>query len=250
MKNKPTHFDDKLSELHASYLGKLENIADILHKYCSNTQTLSQPITDDIIHHIHGIAGSATIFGYPELCKKAQKLDCDLSKKPTLNNSIITEIKNLSALCRMIAHENKTFIPPQIDTHTNIRNNLNILLIEDDQFQQILIQDILETYGYTVQVSENGKKALECLHNNHFDLILCDCMMPVMNGYEFSRLLRKNEILSQSPHIIIALTGNTNAEEINQCLTSGMNDYICKSDIEKKLIPIIEKYTCILERNC
>lgn len=246
MDNKQTHFDEKLSKLHADYLCKLRDIADTLNEYCLK---LPQSITEEILHHIHGLAGSATIFGYPDLCRQAQKLDQYLSKNPILSPEILKELKGLSIHCKNIAEDNKAFDPHKEHSPTKDNEKLKILLVEDDPFQQMIIQDLIESQGHTIHTAENGKTALTILEHNCFDFILCDCMMPIMNGYEFSQKLREKEKNLPKQHIILALTGNIHANEIKQCKTSGMNGFVRKDQIETKLLPTIKKYTCTPERN-
>ena len=105
-----------------------------------------------------------------------------------------------------------------------------VLVLEDRLLNQTVIQKQLRKLGVDCALVDNGVKGLEMLDRQRFDLILCDCSMPVMNGYEFTQALRLRE--STQPvarHIpVIALTANAFREDVDRCLISGMDDFISK----------------------
>ena len=118
----------------------------------------------------------------------------------------------------------------------NVENNIaeklkgiNILLVEDNQFNAIVAQEELEDAieGVSVELAENGVIALEKLKSSHFDIILMDVQMPAMNGYEATKAIRAldNE-KAKTP--IIAMTANVFKEEVDLCHQVGMNDFIGK----------------------
>jgi len=102
----------------------------------------------------------------------------------------------------------------------------HILLAEDNVFNQQVVTDLLENTGAVVRVASNGKEAVELLQRHHFDCVLMDMQMPVMNGLEATRLIRANPALLKLP--VIAMTANTTIEARELCLSSGMNDFISK----------------------
>ncbi|MCX8070659.1 MAG: ATP-binding protein [Thermodesulfovibrionales bacterium] len=107
--------------------------------------------------------------------------------------------------------------------------SLKILVVEDNEFNQMLVEKILTNQGHLVKVAENGIDAIEILKNEHFDLVLMDVMLPELDGYETTQIIRnsKNNVLN--PHIpIIAVTANAMAEDRQRCLDAGMNDFISK----------------------
>lgn len=104
---------------------------------------------------------------------------------------------------------------------------MRILLAEDNPINQILAGKMLESFGYSCVLVENGKQALEKAESESFDLILMDVMMPEMDGLEATRQLRKSTKLQKQPYII-AVTANALKGDRELCLEAGMDDYITK----------------------
>lgn len=101
-----------------------------------------------------------------------------------------------------------------------------VLLVDDNTINRMLCQRYLKNLGISPDAVDNGLQALEKARSKHYDLILMDCQMPVMDGLEATRQIRRNSINRDTP--IIALTGLSGENERQQCLTAGMNDYIGK----------------------
>ncbi len=109
------------------------------------------------------------------------------------------------------------------------RNNQDaILLVEDNEINQIVAVDNLEALGYRVDVADNGAEAVQlAAKNHHYQAILMDCHMPVMDGYEATIAIRRQEPLkSHTP--IIAMTAGAMPEDRQRCLAAGMDDYLSK----------------------
>jgi len=118
-----------------------------------------------------------------------------------------------------------------------------ILLVEDNPVNQKLVRKQLEKIGFSVQVVDTGRKAVEeyIKNSKDYQLILMDCQMPVMDGFEATRIIRKTEISSNHHIPIIAMTANTTQEDRKSCLSAGMDDYVSK--------PVnVETVTRILDR--
>ena len=101
-------------------------------------------------------------------------------------------------------------------------SGLNVLLVEDNLLNQELAVELLNNNNVSVKVAENGKIALELLEHELFDAILMDGQMPIMDGYEATQQIRKNERLKDLP--IIALTAEVMPEERKKIFDVGMND--------------------------
>ncbi len=101
-----------------------------------------------------------------------------------------------------------------------------ILLAEDHPFNQLVAKEFLESAGATVSVANNGQEALALLRKEHFDCVLMDVQMPVVDGLEATRLIRADATLAKIP--VIALTANALSEDRERCLAAGMNDFISK----------------------
>ncbi len=124
------------------------------------------------------------------------------------------------------------------------RRTLRVLLVDDNTINRMLCQRYLKNLNIEPDTADNGLQAIEHARHNHYDLILMDCQMPVMDGFEATRQIRRNSLNNQTP--IIALTGLTGENERQQCLTAGMNDFIGKpftqDQIQATLVQWINNY--------
>jgi len=114
----------------------------------------------------------------------------------------------------------------ETDFPPTMLNGVRILLAEDNLFNQQVATEFLEDVGATVCVAKNGKEAMDLLLKEHFDCVLMDIQMPLMDGFEATRLIRANPALARMP--VIAMTANASNEDRAQCLAAGMDDYISK----------------------
>ncbi|MGB1949883.1 MAG: ATP-binding protein [Marinobacter sp.] len=117
---------------------------------------------------------------------------------------------------------------------------LTILLVEDNQVNQLVASSLLRKLGHSVDLAENGKRALQALENKAYDMVLMDCQMPVMDGYEATRQIRENPAWATLP--VIAVTANVMQGDRENCLASGMNDYITKPYNRNDLKAVIERW--------
>lgn len=129
-----------------------------------------------------------------------------------------------------------------IETPAGVSRTLNLLLVEDNQVNQVVASSMLKKLGHTVTLAENGKQALEALQQGErrFDIVLMDCQMPVMDGYEATRNIRENPEWQDLP--VIAVTANVMQGDRDDCLESGMNDYITKPYNRADLKSIIDRW--------
>ncbi|MFT6734291.1 MAG: signal transduction histidine kinase/DNA-binding response OmpR family regulator, partial [Polaribacter sp.] len=105
----------------------------------------------------------------------------------------------------------------------------SILIVEDNLTNQIIAKKVLVKMGLTVDIANNGKKAVKAYNANNYDLIFMDCQMPVMDGYEATATIRKIEQEKNlTPMPIIALTANTSTNDRILCEESGMNAVVTK----------------------
>jgi CheY-like chemotaxis protein len=115
---------------------------------------------------------------------------------------------------------------------------LKILVVEDIALNQLLMKIVLSDFGFTFDIADNGKIAIDLLQKNNYDIILMDLQMPEMNGFEATSHIR-NVLNSQIP--IIALTADVTTVDLDKCTNVGMNDYISKPIDEKLLFAKINK---------
>lgn len=116
----------------------------------------------------------------------------------------------------------------------------HILIVEDNPFNQLVTQDLLGLVGAVTVIVSNGQEALERLATEKFDLVLMDTQMPVMDGLEATRRIRKTAELAGQR--IIAMTGNVTTEDRNQCLAVGMDDFIPKPIDPNQMYLILAKW--------
>jgi CheY-like chemotaxis protein len=121
------------------------------------------------------------------------------------------------------------------------RNRGRILVVEDNVVNQKVAVRLLENLGYKADVAANGLEAIDALHRLPYDVVLMDCQMPELDGFEATRRIReleeRREIKGHIP--IVALTANALQEDRERCLHAGMDDYMSK--------PInVEQLACIL----
>lgn len=137
---------------------------------------------------------------------------------------------------------------PLLTRHNSISmlgNNARILLVEDNYVNQQVALEMLKNLGYNVTVAENGQQALNKLEktNMSFDLILMDCQMPIMDGYEASRRIRSSQANKFDPNIpIVALTANAMKGDMEKCVSAGMDGYLAKPIDVDQLSSEIKKW--------
>jgi CheY-like chemotaxis protein/HPt (histidine-containing phosphotransfer) domain-containing protein len=116
-----------------------------------------------------------------------------------------------------------------------------ILLVEDNTMNQKVAIYQLNAMGYGAEIAGNGEEALKKLTKRRYGLILMDCQMPVLDGYETTRQIRKLE--KSNEHIpIVAMTANAMTGDRALCLEAGMDDYLTKPLLRVQLAAVLEKY--------
>jgi len=104
----------------------------------------------------------------------------------------------------------------------------HLLVVEDDPANRKVVSLLLERFGCTVDLAENGAEAVEMARMGLYDLIFMDCQMPEMDGYEATALIRRHERGSHERVPIIALTANAMMGDRDRCIEAGMDDYLAK----------------------
>ncbi len=119
-----------------------------------------------------------------------------------------------------------------------------LLLVEDEPVNQMVISVTLEKFGFLVDLATNGREALIALENNDYDLVLMDCMMPVLNGYETTAAIRDRSSAVRNHLIpVIALTANAFTDDRALCRNAGMNDYLSKPVDFTELLEMIARWS-------
>ena len=134
--------------------------------------------------------------------------------------------------------ENNSITEQKPDTTT-----FNILVVEDNPVNQKVIMSMLKKLGLCPDVVSGGKDALEAMRNKVYDLVLMDCQMPEMDGYETTRIIRNDPALCATPDVpIVAMTAHAMPGDREKCINAGMNDYISKPIRKSDLEGVLAKY--------
>jgi CheY-like chemotaxis protein/HPt (histidine-containing phosphotransfer) domain-containing protein len=120
---------------------------------------------------------------------------------------------------------------------------VRILLAEDNYTNQQVALGMLKSMGLSADAVANGKEVLKSLEKIHYDLLLMDCQMPVMDGYEATRIIRDSQSSVNNHSIpIIAMTAHTMQSEWDKCRAAGMNGFISKPVTARALATRIDKW--------
>lgn len=118
-----------------------------------------------------------------------------------------------------------------------------ILLVEDTALNRQLVCLQLAGRGYSIDTAENGALGLQALATQQYDLVLMDCMMPVMDGYQACLALRAREAASGAPRLpVIALTAGVTGDDRQRCSAAGMDDYLSKPFTAAQLRDMVEHW--------
>jgi len=141
--------------------------------------------------------------------------------------------------------------PPVTAKAADPATGQRLLLVEDNPINQKVALLMLHKLGYQVDVANNGFEALSAIASSHYDLVLMDCVMPEMDGFEATRRLRSGAGAGATIPII-AMTANAFAEDRKACLAAGMNDFLSKpvrqAELASKLAGLLQSAACPLTR--
>jgi two-component system sensor histidine kinase/response regulator len=119
-------------------------------------------------------------------------------------------------------------------------NGAYILLVEDNIFSQQVGQELLEQVHATVVVANNGKEAIDLMLKHRFDVVLMDVQMPVMDGFEATRMIRSDPRLRSA--VVIAMTANAGKGDQARCLDAGMDEFVTKPISPNLLFEVVAKW--------
>src|SRR6185312_10023913 len=127
---------------------------------------------------------------------------------------------------------------PAPENFTPTAKSYRILVVEDNRTNQMVAAGMLSMNGCHCEFAGNGREAVEAVQKDRFDLILMDCSMPEMDGYEATAEIRKIEATTGQHTPIVAMTANTQQGDLEKCLDAGMDDYLAKpitlADLRRK----------------
>ena len=131
---------------------------------------------------------------------------------------------------------------PAESTAAGAPRSLCILVAEDNAVNQRVAVRMLEKAGHRVDLVENGREAVEALGRKPYDLVLMDCLMPQMDGFEATRAIRAAEVGTDRHVPIVALTANAMQQDRERCLAAGMDDYLAKPFTKQALTTVVERW--------
>lgn len=164
-------------------------------------------------------------------------------KKKRSTSASMHRIKAMSGATELsaddeLAEQTVVDYSEEADSDLNIKK---VLVVDDIPVNQKLLLLHLRRLGYDADVASNGQEALDALAAKEYELILMDCDMPVMNGFEAAARIRSNESYSHTRIPIIALTSYDREGDRERCIAAGMDDYITKGASRKELKEAIKR---------
>lgn len=159
--------------------------------------------------------------------------------KPLKKHELIESIS--IAINHDVEKADGEFITKHFIKETKFDAKTKILMVEDIELNCIFIQKLLNRVGLSCDIVNEGKSAIEALKAKTYDIVLMDCQMPIMDGYEATREIRKMEgAHSHTP--VIAMTANAMDGDAKKCIDAGMDDYLSKPVKAAELFALIGKY--------
>ena len=148
-------------------------------------------------------------------------------RKPVRADALLSCIKSALGIETPEDMEGEETARADEEARRRMRQKARVLVVEDNEVNQAVVMSMLDKLGYHAAVVDNGLSALDALEEDSFDLVLMDCQMPGMDGYETTRLIRdREETGARLP--VIALTANALAGDAQKCLDAGMDAYLSK----------------------
>jgi CheY-like chemotaxis protein len=138
----------------------------------------------------------------------------------------------------------KTFLAEEGNSNQTQQTSLKILLVEDTPINLKLVQHQVRLLGHQWNSAENGQQALKKLAQDDYDIVLMDCQMPVMDGYQATQFLRRREG-SIRHTVVIGMTAFAMPGDRENCLEAGMDDYLSKPVLVKELREMLERWSSV-----
>ncbi|QQG35492.1 MAG: response regulator [Micavibrio aeruginosavorus] len=171
----------------------------------------------------------------------------DISFKSVVGEgTTFTVVLPLKAAAEEVAFNKKNRLPLQEQQTENIFMTKKVLLVDDHPVNIMFAEKLLRKIGFKdIDKAENGVQALQCVNEveGSYDLILMDCQMPEMDGFEASQNIRSLELKSGNKRTpIIAMTAHAMEKDRDMCMKAGMDDYISKPVVPEKLYSVIKQW--------
>ncbi|NVD08588.1 response regulator [Vibrio sp. JPW-9-11-11] len=215
----------KIITTELTQLGLFEPDAPITVYYHSHEATLESGIELVQSEQLHGLLVIADVHVMVPDNERVAKL--------TKPYDLFSMVASLQAMQQGITHPSNT-------QALQMEGDLKVLLVEDMRVNQIVATKMLSTLGVSWQIANNGQECLETLKNHHFDMILMDIQMPLMDGIQALEHIKQQELAPNS--VIIALTANTFESDVEHYLEQGFVDVLAKPFQLESMKAILTRY--------
>jgi CheY-like chemotaxis protein len=228
---------------------------DIISQAAKDDRRFRLVVADSVLPHIDGFALAQSVRKYPRLAapiillvsaldRRNHPVDCHdpgitCLEKPIFPSNLFKAVTTSLEIGQKVC-DSKRCSPAESDSHTPAKT-LHVLLAEDTPANQKLIISILNKRGHTVTVAETGQKALEFVEYQDFDIVLMDVQMPILDGFQTTRAIRKLNNRKKAKLPIIAMTAHALKEDAQRCLDSGMDAYLSKPIDVTELTSLVER---------
>lgn len=222
-------FKHAFAKLRDSYKDRLLSTAEELKFFIDtleNRDTTPEEY-DHMLLTVHGLAGTGTTFGFPEISHIASPIDEALRNRTHKPQAMLDLLNHLRDAC-LSAHKDKTShkIKPRGFIAKNQKHDFHVLIVDDDKELSQYLFLKLEKRGISSTAAANGTEALNCLTQLKPDMIILDVMMPGMDGHELLNILKNDKKYSSTP--ILMLTSRKNQKDIGNAFDKGVVDYVAK----------------------
>ena len=204
----------------------------------------------------HWIKSTSAAVGATQLSELCQRIEIDIvtndfSQTESLSAHFRRELERVTHTLTAIVNDERghdaNHAAPQAPEAEHaaavVLKGTKILLVEDSLVNQAFACSCLEQVGCDTTVASSGEAAVEHFDNGSFDLILMDCQMDGMSGFEATEIIRARELTQQLPRTpIVALTANALRDDRTRCLAAGMNDYLSKPYEDQEIFDVLLKW--------
>jgi CheY-like chemotaxis protein len=183
-----------------------------------------------VLHRVPALSSLPVILlsSQPRLASPAERSEFRaIISKPVMLDRLLDALSVTFGLPLPLAAQPPARPNSEFDAGLARRIPLRILLAEDNPVNQKVTLKVLEKFGYHAELAVNGQQVLEALRQSSFDLVLMDVQMPVLDGIEATRRIRREFSASGGPRIV-AMTANALDSDHKDCLSAGMDDYLSK----------------------
>jgi CheY-like chemotaxis protein len=229
---------------------------EILRSSILNGSPFDLVIVDQVADRLNGLQFAKFVRANPQLQRSKMMLVCegdasDLTQEmsdagfSSVLGKPVKQSDLYDAIIRTIYAGPKVTAAHQLAVAMQVKPNVHqhkrILVAEDNSVNQLLVLTMLKKLGYQAQAVSNGREAVAAVSQGNYDLILMDCQMPEMDGFQATEEIKK-WCAQFSIHIpIVALTANAMKDDQDRCIASGMDDYLSKPIKLDKLSAMLER---------